>query len=375
MEITPEDLLKFNELLKTIKVSITDFDEFLSLNPHIYRSIRGHAFEVWFDRKMKERGVPITSVGGDNVVDRVINGNTLQLKTTYLNATIPEVTVAYRMHKTHGAEIKPHCYYKKDEFADYLVGAHPTKGVIICPRKYLPTRGEVNVEPDYPEYLADPMPFEWDTKWLNRYDLLGLNMTDYPTIIEHSKFETKYFPKLIAKIGFTDFDIIQAILDEKNFRIWYQLIVGTIREFHFAKIAKEQGINLNQPKNLSTRENQKVDYLLDSGTRIQVKGLTKGMSSDLILGCETQGSHGRVPNRLYQRTDFDFLAIVIDPNTIPAKVAAKLGIITEDYNFVIVPISKLPRHPRSDEWQGEFIKSQFLFKPEEVEYNQFELLK
>ncbi|KKP97668.1 MAG: hypothetical protein US05_C0013G0025, partial [Candidatus Nomurabacteria bacterium GW2011_GWA1_36_15] len=88
MEIAPSDFKKFNDLLKIVKINIEDFDEFLSLNPHIYRSIRGHAFEVWFDREMKERNVAITSVGGDNVVDRVINKKTLQLKTTYIKATI-----------------------------------------------------------------------------------------------------------------------------------------------------------------------------------------------------------------------------------------------------------------------------------------------
>src|SRR3989339_1600806 len=238
MEIAPSDFKKFNDLLKIVKINIEDFDEFLSLNPHIYRSIRGHAFEVWFDREMKERNVAITSVGGDNVVDRVINKKTLQLKTTYIKATIAGKMVGYRMHKTHGAEVKPYCYYKKNEFADFLVGLHPTDGVIICPRQYLPTRGEVSKKLDYPECLADPLPFDWNTKWLNRYDLLGVDIKDYPTIVEHSRSETKYFPKLISKIGFTDFDIIHAIIDEKNFRIWFQLIVGTIREFHFYKFAQ-----------------------------------------------------------------------------------------------------------------------------------------
>ena len=378
MEIENDDLNKFNNLLKTIKISMQDFDEFLSLNPHIYRSIRGHAFEVWFDREMKERNIPITSVGGDDVVDRVINGKTLQLKTSYIKATIPEKKFGYRMHKTHGAEVKPYCYYTKEEFADFLVGLHPTKGVIICPRKFLPTRGEVSKKLDYPEYLADPLPFDWNTEWLNRYDLLGIKVDDYPIIAEHSKSEAKYFPKLIGKIGFTDYDIVHSIIDEKNFRIWFQLIVGTIREFHFANFARLHGISLNAPKTskstLSTRGNQKVDYVLDNGVRIQVKGLTIGMSSDQILGCETQGSHGRVPNRLYKRSDFDFLAIVVDPGSIPVETAKKIGVNANQYNFVIIPMSKLPRHPRSDEWSVEHIKSSFLFRPEDVEYNQFELL-
>lgn len=374
MKVPSESIRRLKELLNTIHVSIEEFDNFLVSNPHIYRSIRGHAFEVWFDREMRERGIVVSSLGGDNIVDRIINGKTLQLKTPYIKATFASKIVGYRMHKTHGAEIKPYCYYKKSEFADYLVGLHPTQGVIICPRKYLPTRGEISKGLDYPEYLADPLPFKWNTKWLNRYDLLDVTVDNYPTLAEHAKFEAKYFPLLIEKIGFTDYDIIHSIIDDTNFRIWFQLIVGTIRELHFIKFAKLHKIALNPGTKLKGRGSNKVDYVLDNGSRIQVKGLTKGMCSDKVLGCETQCSHGRVPNRLYRRSDFDFIAIVIDPGTIPVEKAKDLKIVSGDYNFVILPISKLPRHPRSKEWRTDYIKSSFLFRPEDVAYNNFELL-
>lgn len=374
MNIPVSSLKKLQRLLNTIRINIKEFDDFLANTPHIYRSIKGHAFEVWFDRVMRERGVKVNSIGGDSVVDRVINGKTLQLKTPYLKATAAPKVFGYRMHKTHGAEVKPHCYYKKNEFADYLVGLHPTQGVIICPRKYLPTRGEVSKRLDYPEYLADPLPFEWNTKWLNRYDLLGIKVKNNPTLAVHSESEAKYFPKLIEKIGFTDYDIIHSIIDNKNFRIWFQLIVGTIRELHFSEFARLHKITLNPPKKLKGRGSNKVDYVLDNGSRIQVKGLTKGMCSNKFLGCETQCSHGRVPNRLYRRSDFDFIVIVIDPGIIPVEKAKKLKIISKDYNFVILPISKLPRHPRSKEWGNDYIKSSFLFRPEDVTYNNFELL-
>ena len=177
--------------------------------------------------------------------------------------------------------------------------------MIICPKKKLKTRGEVSKRLDYPHYISDPLPFAWNTEWLNRYDLIGLLIKDHPTIVKHSKEEIRLFPQLIDKIGFTDYDILHAILDEKNFRIWLQLIVGSIREFHFEKFAKLHGIKLKPPQGLGGRGNQKVDYVLNSGKRIQVKGLTKGMCDEVYLGCETQCSHGRVPTRLYRRNDFD----------------------------------------------------------------------
>ncbi len=374
MTITNNSLKKLSGLLAKIKVNLKDFDNFLARSPHIYRSIRGHAFEIWFDRQITKRGFTVIAVGGDDVVDRVINGRTLQLKTPYLKGTIKDKMVSYKMHKTHGAERKPLCFYTKREFADFFIGLHPELGVIICPKNKLKTRGEISKRLDYPNYISDPLPFAWDTEWLNRYDLIGLSIKDYPTIVKHSKEEIRLFPRLIGKIGFTDYDILHAILDEKNFRIWFQLIVGSIREFHFAKFAKIHDIKLKPPQGLGGRGNQKVDYVLNNGKRIQVKGLTKGMCDEVYLGCETQCSHGRVPTRLYRRNDFDNIVIVIDPGFIPENVAKQKGISSADYNFVILPISKLPRHERSKEWGREYIKSSFRFKPEEVKYNQFQLL-
>lgn len=378
MILLEKDKEKFGLLLNSLKVNFLEFDEFLSATPHILRSVRGHAFEVWFDREMAERGYVLEKIGGDNVVDRKYGGFSLQLKTPYLNGTKENKVVQYKMHKTHGAERKPLCYYKKEEFADFLVGMHPKKGVIICPKDKLLTRGEVSQRLDFKEYVADPLPFEWDTEWLNRYDLLNMNIDDAPVILEHTAEESTLFPKTISKIGFTDYDIVHAILDENNFRIWEQLIKGSIREFHFKKFANKSNIKLLDPsegENMNGRERQKIDYLLEDGVRIQVKGLTRGMCNENILGCETQCSHGRVPTRLYKTSDFDYLAIVIDPNSLPKKLEETHGIDTAIYNFLIVPMSRLPIHPRSSEWDSPRIKASFLFDPLLETYNNITSLK
>lgn len=367
----------FLNLLKTIRINTADFDVFLSTSPHILRSVRGHAFEIWFDREMVERGYSLTRVGGDNVVDRIYKGKTLQLKTPFLNGTIENKIVRYKMHKTHGSERKPLCYYKKEEFADFLVALHPTNGVIICPKEKLLTRGEVSSRLDYKNYIADPLPFDWNTKWLNRYDLLGIDIKDSPKITEHSKGENILFPKTILKIGFTDYDIVHSILDESNFRIWEQLIKGSVREFHFRKFAAQSQVKLFESTEgeLNGRERQKVDFLLENGIKIQVKGLTRGMCTNKVLGCETQCSHGRVPTRLYKTSDFDYLAIVIDPESLPKELEKTQQINVNDYNFLIVPMSRLPVHPRSSEWDTPRIKASFLFDPLVEIYNNIEILK
>lgn len=372
--LSKTDIQQFLMLLKSIRVSTEEFDEFLFNSPHIYRSIRGHAFEVWFDRELAERGYKTEKVGGDNVVDRVLNGKTLQLKTSYINGTKTNVVVSYKMHKTHGAETMPLCFYKKEEFADFFVGQHPTLGVIICPKDKLKTRAEVNPKLPYGEYISDPLPFEWNTEWLNRYELIGLEIDDYPKVKEHSQEEVQLFPKLISKIGFTDYDILKALLDPLNFRLWNQSIIGTIREFHFEREAKKRNIELFPPQDLGGRENQKVDYVTKKGLLLQVKGLTKGLCRNGLLGVETQASHSRIPTRLYKPSDFHMLVVVIDPLMIPPEIAAMKKVNNEEYNYLVIPMSKLPIHPKSKEWGQERIRPYITFNPIEKNLNNFDLL-
>ena len=47
-----------------------------------------------------DTGLEIQSKGGDDVVDRILNGKTLQLKTPYANGTIDKKKIAYILHKT-----------------------------------------------------------------------------------------------------------------------------------------------------------------------------------------------------------------------------------------------------------------------------------
>lgn len=361
-----------NAKIETLLVSIDDLDRFIASKPHICRNISGHCFEVWFDQIIQQAGQSIEAVGGDVAVDRRLNGHTLQLKTPYWNGTKDGVVAAYRMHKTHGPEVKPDCLYTRTEFADFLVAIHPTSGVIICPRDSMPLRGEVQPGIDYPERIADPTPFPWNSQWLNRYDLLGVTLPSPPPTWKPSEYRADLFPHIAKEVGFGDYEIIHALSDLKNFRTWDQLIVGSIRELHFTKFASANGIRLEEPTHLTSRERNKVDFVV-AGKRIQVKGLTRSLCRGTQLGCEIKGSHGRIPNRLYRRSDFDVLVVVIDPGTIPSDAAIS-GVKSGNYNFAIFPVSALSLHERSREWGGEYLKDIFRFDVRTTTLNNLTLL-
>jgi len=370
----PEAKSSENELFDRLqkKVGYVEWDaleEFILRNQHIWRPIRGHCFETWFDKLISLQGVKIESVGGDDTTDRILNGLKLQLKTPYKNGTIEGKQVAFAMHKTHGLEKRPHNLYKPKDFADFLVGLHPSGGVIICPNSKIP------MDKKYPAYLSDPTYLPWKTQWFNRFDLLGLNLKEIPKFSDWKK--NKFFPIIGKYTQLTDIEIIKTILKPENFRVLEQNLVGAIRELHFFAATKKEGINLKEPdKTAKGRGRIKVDFILPDKRTIQVKGRTKSLCKGNIIGVEVKGSHGRIPQRLYRKGDFDILVVVLDPGSIHLEFAKSNEKINKTgYNFVVVDTANLKIHERSKEWGSEYLKDIFYFDLSDYPINDFSLLK
>ena len=397
-----ELIKKFHDYIGNVDWDI--LEEFILANSHIWRPIRGHCFETWFDNLMKFHGYEIKSVGGDDTVDRILNGKTLQLKTPYNNGTKKDIKVAFALHKTHGVEKRPHNLYKPETFAEFIIGQHPNGNLIICPKDKIP-KNEQYPGRKWPEYLADPVIFNWENEWINRFDLLNVKIDKIP-----SKLNTKkniLFPRIGKIVDLSDEDIVFTIMQPENFRVLEQNLKGSIRELHFDEACKNEGIELTDvPHENATREKIKVDFIAPNGKKIQVKGRTKTLCNENIIGVEVKGSHGRIPQRLYKKEDFDLLAVVLDPGSFPAKIK---GINNNEYNFVIFRNSDLPIHPNSKqkvyawtmkfkngktktlfsinpdkgsfdeiktkEWNDEYLKDVFQFDIKKVPINDFSTLK
>jgi len=220
-----------------------DLEDFILENQHIWRPVKGHCFETWFDKVLKKWGYQIESIGGDDVVDRIFKSKTLQLKTVYKNGTIEGKRIAVALHKTHGREKRPYNLYKTDSFADFLVLLHPSKGVVICPKEKIPLNGKYPRR-QWPEYLADPAYFDWNTEWLNRFDLLGINKSyeDIPIFDDYKS--NKIFKKIGKETQLTDEEVIDTLLAPENFRVLEQNIRGSIREWYFEQFASKKELAL-----------------------------------------------------------------------------------------------------------------------------------
>lgn len=115
---------KLDALCIASDISREEMDEMIAYNPPAVRTIRGHAFEVIFSKILQINDIPHNDIGGDTEVDFEILGNTLQLKSPYVNGCRPGL-MAYKTHKTHGAKSENESlgyYHLAEDFADYLVG-------------------------------------------------------------------------------------------------------------------------------------------------------------------------------------------------------------------------------------------------------------
>ena len=365
---SPEELIKVPELCSKLNRKLGNVPwkviELIILSTsHVWRPVKGHCFETWFERVMESAGIDSEYTGGDSMTDMVIHIDgkdiQLQLKTFTTASTKHNKKISYELHKTHGKEKRPFNLYLREDFPDFLIGQHPD-GFVICKNEDLPAH------PKYPERLKSSVSFEWIEK-LNDYEALGL-----PKNIRLPDFSWKNieFPAIGKETKLSDYDILDTLMRKENFRVLEQNLVGTIREWHFIQIAMSENILLRKS---DPNKEIKFDFILTNGKKLQVKGRTKSISKDSMPCVEVKGSHGRIPQRLYKKKSFDYLVIVLDSFVIPKQYLPN-GVDNSKFNCVIIPESHLPIHPRSIEWDSEYYKDIFCFEFNEYEINQLGLL-
>ncbi len=367
---SPEELAKvpdmcaeLNRKFGGIPWNVMEF--FMLTNSHIWRPVKGYCFETWFEKVMIGAGKKIEYAGGDNMTDMYLHNDGkkigLQLKTPSANRTRANKTISYELHKTHGKERMPYNLYKRVDFPEFMIGLHPD-GFFICKNKDLESHKK------YPECLKPSPVFDWN-EHLNKYEKLGLpNNIRLP----HFGWNNKEFPIIGHETKLSDYDILVTLNRKENFRLLEQNLAGSIREWHFRKIAMDHNTIMREAKG---KKEIKIDFVSPNGKKIQVKGITKSITDKKGMPCvEVKGSHGRVPERLYRKKSFDFLVVVFDSFKIPKEYLPK-DVNEENYNCVIIPEWYLPLHKRSKEWGAEYYKDIFCFEFDEYALNDFNLLK
>jgi len=351
---------KLDTLCEFLQLSHQQFDRLIVSYPPVLRTIKGHVFENVFVHLVSDNGYEVVEVGGDNGIDLIVNGNTLQLKSPYVAGSKGSV-VQYKTHKTHGAKSEDESleyYHSASDFADYLVGlvSYSPMRVIFLQRTELPRH------PRARNKILSPFEVRWDNHpGLNAFDRIGIDRIDLST----SRYlcsdpVSELLPRSAQKLNVKTGIILNTILKKVNFRIWDMSIRGFAREVYFQDYLREHRIAVYNPTSCRAQRGDKADLALCRKSDgklhfLQVKGVSlnncqfTGKSSTVAV--ETQLTRGRVndhptQSRLYLTTDFGVLLIGIDPSLVQ-KYREEVGFDRRfTWEFYALPVSNLATHLR-----------------------------
>lgn len=318
--------VKLDALLTALQLKVEELDSIIADNSPVFRTIKGHAFEIVFEYLVQSAGFDVTYVGGDGNVDLIVNGVKLQLKTPYSAGTTEEI-VQYKTHKTHGAKSERESmdyYHDVKEFADYLVGliSYEPLNIIFLNKTELPRH------PKSKKHILSPFIVKWKKhKGLNNFKRIGIDKVDL-TSRSHFPvdFKKELLPKSAARLNLTTNIILDTILFQSNFRIWDMAIRGWAREVAIKNLFAASKIDWIKPITIRKSRGDKSDFALKRKPSVydffQAKGVStnncsfKGKNS--VIATETQLTRGRVNDHptqssLYLKTDFDYLILCVDP--------------------------------------------------------------
>jgi|APSaa5957512535_1039671.scaffolds.fasta_scaffold22156_2 hypothetical protein len=328
---------KFEKIIEINSVPWNVIDEIACSDPNILRPIKGVCFETLFKKIIRDNFQikELKSGKGDSDVDIYLNSFRLQLKTIDKGSTIKNVSVGVALHKTHGNERRPYNLYSKSgKTFDFLIVFHPTNGILIVPYENIPENN------NWDGYLGDPVTFKWNSKWLNRWDLLILPKDSRGKLLDHRiPIFNSDLPNL-SKITFLeDFEIIETLCEKEYFRAAVMGLKGNIKDEWFYNFLKHKGFKVSRPDGSYS----KYDILLKSNTKeilIQVKGTSKNMCNSATgsIGVEVMGTHGQFPRRGYKKSHFDYLAVIISEKQIVHPINK------DGLHFIIIPMEDLPLH-------------------------------
>ena len=344
--ISTKEKLKY--LCRYLDCSVYEFDELISSNPQVLRTVKGHAFEQYFDCLMEENGYFSEEIGGDSAIDRLVNRNSLQLKTPNKEGTRGTI-VQYKTHKTHGAKSEKESteyYHSLSDFADYLVGliSYDPLNIILLKKSELPVLKNDKTK------ICSTFTLNWiNHLGLNNFDRIGVRINSNVQLL---KTNSELLPKSCKLMNLNSKIIIDTILCAKNFRIWDLSIRGFAREQKFQSLLKNKGIQHHDSVTITQSRNEKADGAINLNGQIelyQLKGIsTKNCNFNLmdpIIATETQLTRGRVndhptQSRLYLTTDFSLLVLAIDP-AISKLIKLKAGL---QWTFFVIPGRCLKPH-------------------------------
>ena len=327
---------RFEKIIEIKNIDWASIDAVAQKDANILRPIKGIAFEEYLKKIIKryDSTIRIEDGVGDSDVDLYVNGVAIQAKTQVSGITKAGTKIGVALHKTHGDETAPFNLYSTEEPTfDILCIQHPEKGILVVPFDRIPRHKK------WEHRLADPAYFPWDSTWLNRWDILNINLPNGTQLDTREIPQDSELPFLSNQTFLEDYEIIEMLCKPEYFRAAVMGLKGNLKEEMFIQHLKDSGLTVNG----DTPTYSPYDVLIykDSSVyRVQIKGTSKNMCDVRTkdLGTEVMGPHGQFPTRGYKKSDIDYVAIIISEDQLPQHKSVK------EVNFIIVPIEDLPLH-------------------------------
>lgn len=337
--ISSELKKQFEKIIEINNINWSTIESVCKSDANILRPIKGIGFEEYFKKIVSyySKDSKIVDGEGDSDIDLFVNGHSLQLKTNDKGSTKKGEYVGVALHKTHGNETRPHNLYSRiNPTFDFLVLKNPESGVYIIPHNEIPEHNS------WRSYLADPAKIEWQSKWLNRWGLIGLNDFDGINLNVEINYSHSDLPFLSSQTNLEDFEIIQMLIKPEYFRAAVMGLKGNLKEFWFKKKLSELGYEIKDPD----ESYPKYDCIVmnkSKSIKVQIKGTSKNMCdfNKRKIGVEVMGTHGQFPKRGYNKKMFDYLSIILSEEQINTGCLKSKGL-----QFVIIPMKDLPLHYR-----------------------------
>lgn len=327
---------RFEKVIEIQDIDWNMLENVVKKDSNILRPIKGIAFEEYLKKIIRnfDANILIEDGIGDSDIDLYVNGISIQAKTPITKDSRPGKRISVALHKTHGDETTPNNLYSTSTPTfDILCVQHPTKGILIVPFNEIPLHAK------HKDRLADPAHFIWNSKWLNRWDLLGICVPQGKELDNRSIPQTSQLPFLSSQTFLEDYEIIEMLCKPEYFRAAVMGLKGNLKEEMFIQYLQNNGYSIDT--NIPTYSS--YDLLVkkeDGNFRVQVKGTSKSMCNlrNKEIGTEVMGTHGQFPQRGYKRSSIDYVAIIISKDQLPVHPTVK------DLNFIIIPTSDLPLH-------------------------------
>lgn len=327
---------KFEQVIEIFNLNWKTVEEVVSSDSNVLRPIKGVAFEEYLVKIVKSKfpNAIIEDGKGDSDVDLIIDGHLLQLKTPDKNSTKNNKQVGAALHKTHGDETRPGNLYSKNKNTfDFLVILHPSEGIFIIPYSEIPSHRS------YENHLADPAIFDWDSIWLNRWDLLGLG--EIQKIDDRIIPSQSQLPFLSRETYLEDYEIVEMLCKPQYFRAAVMGLKGNIKEHWLINHLEDSNYSIKRPEVSYSKFDVSILNNLGNYERVQIKGTSKNMC-DLesnTVGFELMGTHGQFPHRGYKMSDLDYVALIISEKQLPHEFNLSKGL-----HFIFIPITDCPLH-------------------------------